>query len=204
VVQRTNAEWLSDLQGQDREQALGDLRGLLIRGLRYALANWPAVGEQDIEDFAQEALLKIIGALDSFQGQSQFTTWAIRIGVNVAFSELRRRRWRNFSLQDFTAQYGNGELIPYALVDAGASPSEQATQRVLLETVQRVIAEELTERQQQALTAVMLGGVPMAEVARRMGTNRNALYKLIHDARCRLKDRLLGIGLSPEEILSAF
>jgi RNA polymerase sigma-70 factor (ECF subfamily) len=37
-----------------------------------------------------------------------------------------------------------------------------------------------------------------------MGTNRNALYKLIHDARTKLKKQLLAQGLTPEEILASF
>jgi RNA polymerase sigma-70 factor (ECF subfamily) len=46
--------------------------------------------------------------------------------------------------------------------------------------------------------------MPLEEVARRMGTNRNALYKLLHDARQRLKTQLVAEGLSPDEILAAF
>jgi RNA polymerase sigma-70 factor (ECF subfamily) len=46
--------------------------------------------------------------------------------------------------------------------------------------------------------------MPLEEVARRMGTNRNALYKLLHDARQRLKRKMEAEGLSSEEILSAF
>jgi RNA polymerase sigma-70 factor (ECF subfamily) len=75
---------------------------------------------------------------------------------------------------------------------------------MLLEMVQRLIAEELTERQRQALTAAMIGGMPLDELARRMGTNRNALYKLIHDARQRLKARMMEEGLSVENVLAAF
>jgi RNA polymerase sigma-70 factor (ECF subfamily) len=67
-----------------------------------------------------------------------------------------------------------------------------------------VIANELTDRQRQALVAVRIYGMPLAEVARRMDTNRNALYKLLHDARQKLKKRLLAKGLSEEEILAAF
>jgi RNA polymerase sigma-70 factor (ECF subfamily) len=37
-----------------------------------------------------------------------------------------------------------------------------------------------------------------------MGTNRNALYKLLHDARQRMKARLEEEGLSPEDVLAAF
>jgi RNA polymerase sigma-70 factor (ECF subfamily) len=43
----------------------------------------------------------------------------------------------------------------------------------------------------------------MEEAARRLGTNRNALYKMLHDARLRIKKRLAAEGLSPEDVLAA-
>ena len=49
-----------------------------------------------------------------------------------------------------------------------------------------------------------LAGMSTAEVARRMDTNRNALYKLMHDARQRLKQRMEAEGISLEEALAAF
>ncbi len=47
-------------------------------------------------------------------------------------------------------------------------------------------------------------GMPMEEVARHMDTNRNALYKLLFDARKRLKERMLARGLSAQDVLAAF
>jgi RNA polymerase sigma-70 factor (ECF subfamily) len=76
-------------------------------------------------------------------------------------------------------------------------------QRAVLETLRRLIREELTPKQRQALQA-MLGGMPLEEVARRTGTNRNALYKLLHDARRHLQQRMLDQGLSAQDVLSAF
>ena len=67
---------------------------------------------------------------------------------------------------------------------------------MLMGMVHRMIAEEPTERQRQAMTAAVIGGMPLEEVARRMGTNRNALYKLLHDARQRLQKRMMARGLS--------
>jgi RNA polymerase sigma-70 factor (ECF subfamily) len=46
--------------------------------------------------------------------------------------------------------------------------------------------------------------MPLDEVARRMSMNRNALYKLLHDARKRLKRRMLQDGITPDDILAAF
>ncbi len=52
--------------------------------------------------------------------------------------------------------------------------------------------------------AVAMQGFPLEEAARRMGTNRNALYKMMHDARLRLKKRLEKEGFTPQEVLSVF
>jgi len=71
-----------------------------------------------------------------------------------------------------------------------------------MDMVQRMMMEELTDRQRQALLAVMVNGMPLEEVARRMGTNRNALYKLLHDARQRMQQRLHAQGLSVHELMA--
>ncbi|HRQ22336.1 MAG TPA: sigma factor-like helix-turn-helix DNA-binding protein, partial [Anaerolineales bacterium] len=70
--------------------------------------------------------------------------------------------------------------------------------------VETILAEELTPRQRAVMTAIGIKGVPMDEVAHRMGTNRNAIYKMMHDARLRLKRRLKREGFDPEELLNLF
>jgi len=231
MTERTNQEWLDALRGPGRDEALADLRALLVRGLGYALAGYPSVDDSILEDFAQDALLKILDGLDSFRGESRFTTWAQKIAVRVAFTELRRHRWRDVSLDEMIGSReadpstplrtgpstalrrgpstGSGRssgprFIPDTLADPSAGPEQQAIQRMLLSTLRRIIATELTDKQRQALVAVRIHGVPLEEVARRMGTNRNALYKLLHDARQRLKKRMMAEGLSPQEMLAAF
>jgi RNA polymerase sigma-70 factor (ECF subfamily) len=204
MIERTNQEWLAALRGPGRDKALADLRAFLVRGLRYALANQSNVTETDLEDFAQEALLKILAGLDSFRGESRFTTWAQKIAVRVALTELRRHRWRDVSLDEMTGFPDADPFIPDTLADPAAGPEQQAIQRMLLSTLRRIIATELTDRQRQALVAARIHGMPLEEVARRMGTNRNALYKLLHDARQRLKKRMMAEGLSPQDVLAAF
>jgi RNA polymerase sigma-70 factor (ECF subfamily) len=200
---RTNQEWLDDLRGPGRDAALADLRAFLVRGLGYSLASHSDVDDVLIEDFVQDALLKILDNLDTFRGESRFTTWAQKIAVRVAFTELRRHRWRDLSLESLTESQGL-DFVPDFMVDPQAPPDQQAVQRLFLESLQRLISTELTEKQRQALVAVRIQGMPLEEVARRMGTNRNALYKLLHDARQRLKSRMEAEGLSPEDVLAAF
>jgi RNA polymerase sigma-70 factor (ECF subfamily) len=203
MEERTNQEWLADLRGPQRDEALADLRAFLVRGLRYALASRSDVDDEIIEDFVQDALLKILDNLDSFRGESKFTTWAQKIAVNVSFTELRRRRWQDVSLDKIVDAQGP-DFVPDMLIDRSAPPDQQATQHIFLETLSRLIDTALTEKQRQALVAVQIQGMPLEEVARRMGSNRNAMYKLLHDARQRLKTQMEAEGLSPEDVMAAF
>lgn len=200
---RTNTEWVETLSGPHPETAITDLRAILLRGLRYALAG-RGVTESDLEDFTQDALLKVLAELASFRGEARFTTWAQKVAVRVALTELRRRRWRDISLQDLLAEHEDSDFTPDALTDKEADPGQVAMQAMMIEKVQRMIAEELTDKQRLAMMAVMQGGMPLQEVAERMGTNRNAMYKLLHDARQRLQKRMLREGLSPDDLLAMF
>lgn len=202
---RTNEQWLADLRGSDQSQAIADLRELLLRGLRAVLANRIRRDlDHVIEDFVQDGLIKIMDNLDTFRGESRFTTWAQKITVNSAFTELRRRRWQDLSLQEMIEDQEGNEFTPAILTDPEATPEVQVTRLAMLEFVQKMIDEELTERQRQAIIAVIFNGIPMDEVARRMNTNRNALYKLIFDARKNLQRKIAENGYTPQEILAAF
>ena len=75
---------------------------------------------------------------------------------------------------------------------------------MVLGELRRMVDEVLTDRQREAVVAVLLEGMPISEVARRMGTNQNALYKLLHDARKKLKRQMQAAGLSLQEVLATF
>ncbi len=203
MTERTNEEWLAALRGPERDLALADLRAFLVQGLRYALAGRAKVDEAALEDFVQDALLKILDGLHTFRGESRFTTWAQKITVRVAFTEMRRRRWQDISFDDVSGS-PDTDFIPDTLADPSAGPETQAVQRQVLGTLRQLIATRLTDKQRQALVAIRVHGMPLEEVARRMDTNRNALYKLLHDARQRLKKELLAEGLTVQEVLAAF
>lgn len=204
MEERTNEQWVSALRGAERDEAIADLRALLIRGLRSALNRQRGVSDSAIEDFVQEALIKILDNLDSFRGESRFTTWSQKISVRVAFTELRRKEWRNVSLQEITDRYDTAGHESRVFADSQPAPEDLATQQVMFDTVRRLIYEELTERQREAIVAVMLNGMPLEEAARRMDTNRNALYKLLYDARKRLRKRLISEGITSQDVMAVF
>jgi RNA polymerase sigma-70 factor (ECF subfamily) len=207
---RTNADWLSDLRstGSLREAALADLRARILSALPRALSPWLSSADPRFEplaeETAQETLLRVLSHLDTFEGRSQFTTWVYKIAVRVALSELRRQKWRDVSLDDLLEEKNDQPAQTRLEIDPAVGPETAAERADLLERVRRIIAEGLTDRQRTALVATGVRGMPPDEVARRMGMQPNALYKLIHDARLRLKRRLEREGLTPAEILALF
>ncbi len=209
MTERSNQEWLSDLRqaGPEQEAALADLGRRIRDSLPYALSKYIKPSDPAFDALAdetvQETLLKVLDKLDGFEGRSQFTTWVYKIAVRQALSELRRKRWENISLDDLAERTDSDDGLGLA-ADPGASPEEHSEQSDLMQQVQTIIAQELTEKQRQALIATQVHGMPASEVARRMGMKRNALYKLLHDARKRLKQRLAEEGLTPEEVLASF
>jgi RNA polymerase sigma-70 factor, ECF subfamily len=206
---RTNEAWVSDLRnnGAEREAALEDLRAIVQKGLPYALSRWLSPDQPQfsalIDEVTQETLLRVLDQLDSFEGRSQFTTWVHKIAVRIALTELRRKRWRDASLDELTE---NEDIPPPPglLADPQAGPDVLAERSDMLVRVRRIIDEELTERQRQALILLGVQDMPMEDAARKLKTNRNALYKLLHDARLRLKRRLSMEDITPNEVLTLF
>jgi RNA polymerase sigma-70 factor (ECF subfamily) len=208
VNQRTNEKWLLDLrcEGDIQAAALEDLRKIILRGLPFALASHLPASHPEhqslIEEVAQDTLLRVLDRLDTFEGRSQFTTWVHKIAIRMAFSELRRRRWRDVSLEDRMENEDSPGMPEPA--DPSASPEAIIERDDLLLRINRIVQEELTDKQRMALQAVALKGMPMEEVAHRMDMQRNALYKLLHDARKRLKQRLEEEGLTPDSVMATF
>lgn len=206
---RSNAEWLADLsiESSARETALADLRAIVATHLPYALSGWLSPGDPQFdalaEDVVQETLLKVMAHLGSFEGRSQFTTWVQKIAVRVALTELRHRRWKDVSLDSMMTAEGE-PAMPAAAPARATDPARAVMQSEMMAMLERIMAEEMTEKQRMAMMAVRVQGMPIEEVARQMGMERNALYKLLHDARLRLKKRMEREGLKPEEVLAAF
>lgn len=206
---RSNEAWLSDLRntGVIHEEALQDLREVIQKGLPYALSRWLSSSDPLfpplVEEVTQETLLRVLDQLNTFEGRSLFTTWVHKIAIRIALTELRRKRWRDASLDELTE---NEDTPPPAglLADPQASPETSAERKDMLERVRRILQEELTPKQREALVLLGLQDMPMEDAAKKMKTNRNALYKLLHDARLRLKKRLSMEELTPQDLLSAF
>jgi RNA polymerase sigma-70 factor, ECF subfamily len=181
--------WLDSLrtQGHARDEAIGRLHELLLGAARFEVARR---GGRDLDDVAMQsaddALVAVLAKLDSFRGDSRFTTWAYKFALLEAAVKLRRRPWQGRELPL------EPELWPEA-GDAG-SPQADVERLELLAATRRAIDTELSPQQRDVLVAVALNGVPIDVLAERRGTTRGALYKTIHDARRKLRRRLEAEG----------
>jgi RNA polymerase sigma-70 factor (ECF subfamily) len=210
---RTNAAWIEALSGPvgPDPEALADLRTHLERAARFSihrrLAAAHGVMSDEIdplaEDCAQEALLLVLQYLGTFRGEARFVTWASAIAVGVAMAALRRRLWRDLSLDHMPD--GWQEPASSAMSSSGWEHPHLAAQRAeIWSVIKDVVQRDLTERQRQVLNLIVIHGVDAEEVAERLGITAGALYKLTHDARRKLKAGLLARGFSTAEILHGF
>jgi RNA polymerase sigma-70 factor, ECF subfamily len=209
---RTNEEWLMALKsdGEAQSASLSDLRTYLLRAARYTLHQRrstlqqpPGEIEQLAEDCAQDAVSTILAHLHQFRGDSLFTTWAYKFAVNAALVAARRERWGRVPLDRLL----NGPDLVERIGPAGdtsSDPHRRVLQREILAAVREGIEAHLTKRQRDALTAIVFEEVPLDELARHWASNRNALYKLLHDARRKLKGHLRDRGFGAKEVRDVF
>jgi RNA polymerase sigma-70 factor, ECF subfamily len=213
AIKRSNEDWVRELAGQGADQAaaIGDLRALLLRAALYALSRSGVHGtqltqgqaEEIAEECAQDALLAILDRLGDFRSESQFTTWAYKFAVNIALTAARRERWKTVSLDVLLDDDAAPAWTPRSAPNTPL-PEQTSQQAEVWTLVGQVMETELTPRQRQVLRAMVFEEVPLDEVARHLRSNRNAVYKLVHDARRKLKAGLEAKGYSVADILDLF
>jgi RNA polymerase sigma-70 factor, ECF subfamily len=192
-------EWLRCLREEnvERDEAVARLHALLLRAARFEVARrrptLPHLRGGDLDDIAtqaaDDALMGVLRRLDDFRGASRFTTWAYKFALYEAAVKLRKRSWQGREVPLEPEGWG-------LFSSAGLEPDAEAEQSELVATLQEAIEEVLTPHQRRVLVALALNGVPIDVLAERLNTNRNALYKTLHDARRKLRKHLQERGLA--------
>ncbi len=168
------------------------LRTRLRRGLGAAFKGRSDVTEVDLEDFTQDAVLRVLERLDTFRRDSSFTTWAMAVAVRVSLTALRKRRQTAASLDEVPD--------PVAPPDS-PTPNNEATgaRAELFAVLRSAIEGQLTSRQRQVLLGE-LEGVPQVMLADRLAATPGAIYKVSHDARKKLKAALTRAGFDADTV----
>jgi RNA polymerase sigma-70 factor (ECF subfamily) len=206
AADRTVVEWMAGLRasGVQRDTTVAELRDLLLRVARFECERRRGllrVRGPELEDIAQQAandaLVSIMAKLDEFRGESRFTTWAYKFVMFQVSTKIGRHFWR-------TSSATVGEPVdPERIADRLATPPDQrAEQRELLAALARAVEQDLTAHQRKVFVAIALDDVPVDALAAELGSNRNAVYKALFDARRKLRASLAGagyaVGATPE------
>jgi RNA polymerase sigma-70 factor (ECF subfamily) len=191
--------WWTELraEGARRRDAVARLHDLLLKAARFEVARrrqaLPQLSGKELDDLAQEAAgdatLAVLRRLDDFRGESRFTTWAYKFALLEAAAKVRRRAWQGRELPLEPETWSEFE-------SPAPTPAARLERAQLLAAIQEGIESALTPRQRQVLVALALNGVPIDVLAERLDSNRNALYKSLHDARRNLRAHLEARGLT--------
>jgi RNA polymerase sigma-70 factor, ECF subfamily len=195
-LDRASRQWVERLRvgHPRRDEAIGNLHDLLRRVAfselarrRYQLRSVTGPEFEDLaEQAAGDALVTVLHRVDQFQGRSRFTTWAYKVVVFEISNKVARHAWHR--------QTPTNELPWDERPDPLARrPEDRLEQRAQLDALSRAIGE-LTDRQRKAFVAIALNDVPIDVVAAELGTNRNAVYKNLFDARRGLRARMAAAG----------
>jgi RNA polymerase sigma-70 factor (ECF subfamily) len=194
----TSRRWVEQLRGDHprHEEAVGELLDLLRRAARHELhrrrGQIPGLSGQELEDVADQcandAVVNIINKVDEFRGLSRFTTWAYKFAIFEVSAKFARHRWRHHppSVEELTFEHLPDTRAP--------RPDDHAEHREQLAVLTEAIEHELTSRQREVFVAVALNDVPIDVLALELGSNRNAVYKNLFDARRRLRSCLAEAG----------
>lgn len=140
----------------------------------------------DVQDAMQEAYVKAYTKLDQFKGDSAFSTWLVRIGINEALQVLRKQR----TMHIYTDPGQRAEGLTQ-LPDTGQMNPEQRTIR----DEHRRLLEQAVDRLPDGYRAVyMLREVEemsVAEVSQVLGISESNVKVRLHRAKIMVKDALL-------------
>ena len=192
-----SAEWLRALadRGPQREAALARLHGLLVRIARGEVARRGprlAISGPELDDVAHQAaadaLLAITSKLGQFRGESRFTTWACKFVILEVSAKIGRHFWRHPTVPLDAEDW---DRLPARF---GFDPAQEAEWRDLLAAVRHAVDTKLTPRQRQVFVAIVLNDIPLDALALELASNRNAIYKMLFDARRKLRAVLAANG----------
>ena len=192
-----SADWVRALtaDGDDNRRAVARLHELLSRVARGEAARrratLPSRGADEIDEIcvqaANDAVVAVLSKLDSFRGVARFTTWASKFVIFEVSSALRRHAWRHRKIEI-------DETVWDRLPDAAPAALDVMHNADLIDAVRRAVRDELTERQRFVFESVTLESVPIDVLAERLKSTRGAIYKMLHDARAKVRRALTEAG----------
>lgn len=177
-------EWIRRVQRGDRDAyaPLVDRYQRRIFAVVYRLLR----RREEVEETAQEIFLKAYLAVATYNFESSFGTWLMRIAVNHCYDQLRRRRSSRLTYFSEMSEVGERAVL------AGSESRETSGDRVERQLESRDLAEKLLERasaeDRVILTLKELEDMSVKEIAEILKLNAGTVKVRLHRARKRILD----------------
>jgi RNA polymerase sigma-70 factor, ECF subfamily len=142
---------------------------------------------EDAEDAMQDAFLKSYAHLQSFQGDSRFYTWLVRIAANEALMRLRKRRPNQFSLDEPIES--EDDLMPREVEAWDPTPEQHYAQTEMHEILKDVI-EKLEPDFRTVFVLRDVEELSTEETAQALGISVPAVKSRLLRARLKLRQKL--------------
>lgn len=137
------------------------------------------VSDRDVaRDLTQDTLVRVIGAIGSFDGRARFTTWMTQIAINVCISYLRKQKHRRGP--SLEAAVGDGEPARNRLESTEPAPGRRVELDDDLNRVDRAM-QTLPGEQRAILVLRDVRGFEYREIAEALhlpvGTVKSRLFR---------------------------
>ncbi|MGH8987322.1 MAG: sigma-70 family RNA polymerase sigma factor, partial [Acidimicrobiales bacterium] len=147
-----------------------------------------------VHQAAADAVVAVMGKVGEFRGESRFTTWACKFAIFEVSTKVSRHFWQRpttpMDVEDW-------DRLPDRF---GLDPARVTEWRDVVEAVHRAVDDELTDHQRRVFVAIVLDGMPLDALVAELGSNRNAIYKTLFDARRKLRASLVTHGYLDDDV----
>jgi len=143
------------------------------------------------EEVLQEVFLILLEKLDSFRGESKFSTWLFRIATNTTLLYIRNeKKYRNHqSLEDYKPYDENGSLVGVTLKDWSNIPEDLLIEREGMEILENAV-NQLPEKYKIVIHLRDVEGLSNEEVGNILGLSLPAVKSRVLRARLLLRHKL--------------
>ncbi|MEJ2007621.1 MAG: RNA polymerase sigma factor [Acidobacteriota bacterium] len=179
----------SDLQEQFTRPLIDEFEKLYVtyRSRVWALCLRMTGNPDDAEDLTQETFIRLFQKLDTFRGESAFSTWLRKITINVVLLRFQKASWRRETSMEALSSPDPITGCPKQMEFGELDPQ-------LMGAVDRISLQQAIDQLPPGFKAVLIlhdiEGYEHVEISELMGCSIGTSKSQLHKARLKMRELL--------------